>query len=122
MKSIINKRVLAIICFGGLLASSCVKKHAFSAQDIKLNESVQERFRAGERSERDVFQFGQATDQALDVVVPIDPSRTKEIAKPHNYYLSRGSTIEFNIETLVKFSTYDIDDDLEERGELIIPS
>lgn len=116
-----NRAILVIIC-ASFLFNSCLKKQAFSAQDIRLNDDMQKGYNSGNTPDDPLFQYGQAQNKALDIVVPIDPSGTREIAKSHNYYISKGSQVEFNIETLIKFSSYEIDDDLEERGKLKIPS
>lgn len=113
--------ILILTALTVLLIWTCTSPAAISVSKARLNYDVQERFAAGRTPDRLLFQYGQNSDNALDIVVPLDPSGSREIAKAHNFYMSRGSTVEFNLETLIEFRLYEIDDDLEDHGELIYP-
>ena len=106
---------------GLIIVFSCQGRVAGSIYNVTLNEDVQEQFEVGETPLRTVFQYGQDSDNALDILIPVDPAGDRQIAKSHVYYMSKGSKVKFNVETLVNLETWKFDEDFEEHGELNTP-
>lgn len=104
-----------------LLFSGCLTRYVVEFENVKLNEDIEIGFDAGETSESDIYQYGQDNDKALDIIVPIDSKGNSEIRKSINYWVTTGSEIKFNFETLIQYRSYKAAKNFKKKGELESP-
>lgn len=104
-----------------LLFSSCLTPLVVEIEEVKLNDNTQEHFQPGETPDRNLYQYGQNNDKALDILVPIDPTGNKEIRKSTFYWVTAGSKVEFNMETIMQYRSYKPAKNFKKKGELETP-
>ena len=109
--------LLPLFCF--LIFYSCGEDYAVTIHSVSLNPDVQSRFLPGNTTLGPNYIIGEGSSDERDIAYPDEENPSLPIARAHNYYYGQPANIKLNFETIVTFSLYEYDTDLEDPGELL---